>query len=285
MATTTRQTLHSIRQNWSIPPTDLHLIPPSFLAGLPPSHLSPTLLAAIHRLSTLTLGQRDRAYNLLNTYFQARMRERGSAAGQHDGGVLEVGDVEKACGSAKKMSCVGVMVEQQGRIDSVYTLDCVGNGGQGESVRDSIEESREAQAQAQAQGSLMQKRRVELAPIVTAQSCAPVMTVAGGEGEMAVLSSFTPLFRRLQNEFAGAGAGADAGGCLDGWERGDGQQQGFEGSEGETNVSAAQRAMHEFNARRLEMQGKKREYEDAVWRFEEARWRVENEGDEKMSLN
>ncbi|KAF5853885.1 hypothetical protein GGP41_006654 [Bipolaris sorokiniana] len=133
MATTTRQTLYSIRQNWSIPPTDLHLIPPSFLAGLPPSHLSPTLLAAIHRLSTLTLGQRDRAYNLLNTYFQARMRERGSAAGQHDGGVLEVGDVEKACGSAKKMSCVGVMVEQQGRIDSVYTLDCVGNGGQGES--------------------------------------------------------------------------------------------------------------------------------------------------------
>lgn len=210
------------------------------------------------------------------------MRERGGnagVAGQHDGGVLEVGDVEKACGSARKMSCVGVAL-QDNSSNGVWGVESGGGGGGGcthvrawdqrSTTRDSVEDGGEAQA------SLMQKRRVELAPIVTAQSGVSGLTMASGEGEMAVLSSFTPLFRRLQDELAGGGARESASVCLDGWERGDGQQRGVEVSEGETDVSAVQRAMHEFNVRRLEMQGKKMQYEDAVWRFEEARWRMES---------
>ncbi|EUC42055.1 hypothetical protein COCMIDRAFT_104554 [Bipolaris oryzae ATCC 44560] len=273
-STTPSQLVHTIRKNWSIPPSDPHLIPPSLLAGLTPSHISPPLLSAIHRLSTLTFGQRDRAYNLLNTYYQARKRERGEQ--QAGGGMLEVGDVEKACGSARKMSCVGLGVEQRACILGVEAMREGGKGGmwgRGESVRESVEE-----VGVEVEVSLVQKRRVELAPIVTMKSCAPAVAVAEGEGE--VLSSFTPLFRRLQDELGG-GAGGSAGLGLDG------QQQGVELPEGEKgegsgswdtekDVSAAQRAMHEFNVRRLEMEGKKREYEDAVWRFEEARWRMES---------
>ncbi|XP_014560281.1 hypothetical protein COCVIDRAFT_23437 [Bipolaris victoriae FI3] len=262
--------LHSIRQNWSIPPSDPHLIPPSLLANLPPTHLSTTLLTAIHRLSTLTLGQRERAYNLLNTYFQARMRERGGAAG-----MLEVEDVEKACGSARKMSCVRLTGEaQRDRADSVY-LYASEREQNGEGVRNSIEDMA-AREEVQAQGYLMQKRRVELAPIVTAQS--GISAVAEAEAEGAVLSSFTPLFRRLRDELGSASVSASVEFGLDGQ-----QQQGREVAEGEgsgswgakTDLSAAQRAVHEFNVRRLEMEGKKREYEDAAWRFEEARWRLE----------
>ncbi|KAL6154077.1 hypothetical protein ACJBU6_07363 [Exserohilum turcicum] len=99
-------TIHSILQNWSLPLTTPNAILPSHLvASLPPTHLPLRLLSAIHTLSTLTIGQRERAHNLLTTYFQARIRE-ASYSGRHDSipAMLQVEDVEKACESARRMS-------------------------------------------------------------------------------------------------------------------------------------------------------------------------------------
>jgi hypothetical protein len=147
------------------------------------------------------------------------------------------------------------------------------------------------------------KRGVLLPPIRTTGIDTP-NKVMGGEMELEQ-SGFTPLFKRLKEELEGR----DVGGMsmyLDGW----GQEQqwerclsmpnldtrdeiGVNGSvvgdmmlangsavmnadrDRHAKLLAAQRATHEFNVRRLEMQGKKREYEDAVWRCEEARWRME----------
>jgi hypothetical protein len=99
--------IHSIQQNWFIQSAieDDHILPPSLLAGVPVNCLPTGIIEAVHELSTLTIGQKDRAHNLLNTYFQARIRE-GSYSGKAQTifAILEISDVKKACESLQRMS-------------------------------------------------------------------------------------------------------------------------------------------------------------------------------------
>jgi hypothetical protein len=99
--------IQSIQKNWFIQPAieDDHILPPSLLAGVPVNCLSTGIIEAVHELSTLTIGQKDRAHNLLNTYFQARIRE-GSYSGKAQTifAILEISDVKKACESLQRMS-------------------------------------------------------------------------------------------------------------------------------------------------------------------------------------
>ena len=99
--------IQAIQQNWFIHPatSEEPILPPSLLAGVPINCLPAPIIQAIHELSTLTIGQRDRAHNLLNTYFQARIRE-GSYSGktQKIFAILEISDVKKACESLRRMS-------------------------------------------------------------------------------------------------------------------------------------------------------------------------------------
>ncbi|KAI4949261.1 hypothetical protein J4E91_004999 [Alternaria rosae] len=99
--------IQAIQQNWFIHPSTSEepILPPSLLAGVPINCLPAAIIEAIHELSTLTICQRDRAHNLLNTYFQARIRE-GSYSGKSQKifAILEIGDVKKACESLRRMS-------------------------------------------------------------------------------------------------------------------------------------------------------------------------------------
>ena len=99
--------IQAIQQNWFIHPatSEEPILLPSLLAGVPINCLPAPIIQAIHELSTLTIGQRDRAHNLLNTYFQARIRE-GSYSGktQKIFAILEISDVKKACESLRRMS-------------------------------------------------------------------------------------------------------------------------------------------------------------------------------------
>lgn len=99
--------IQAIQQNWFIHPSTSEepILPPSLLAGVPINCLPAAIIEAIHELSTLTIGQRDRAHNLLNTYFQARIRE-GSYSGKSQKifAILEISDVKKACESLRRMS-------------------------------------------------------------------------------------------------------------------------------------------------------------------------------------
>ncbi|RAR12571.1 glycosylhydrolase family 18-9 [Stemphylium lycopersici] len=103
----TTSLIHAIQKNWSLPPSSppVSILPSSLLSSIPIIRLPPALLTALHTLSILTPGQRDRAHSLLNTYFQARIRE-GSYGGKNRSmvAILEVCDVEKACDSARRMS-------------------------------------------------------------------------------------------------------------------------------------------------------------------------------------
>lgn len=97
--------LDAILQNWNLSPS-----PASRSAILPPSissdclNLSESLLPAIHQLSGLTVGRRERAHSLLNTYFQERIRQ-GSYSGRNKNiyATLELQDVERAIQSAERM--------------------------------------------------------------------------------------------------------------------------------------------------------------------------------------
>ncbi|KAI4678521.1 uncharacterized protein J4E84_008777 [Alternaria hordeiaustralica] len=99
--------IQAIQQNWFIHPSTSEepILPASLLAGVPINCLPAPIIQAIHELSTLTIGQRDRAHNLLSTYFQARIRE-GSYSGktQKIFAILEISDVKKACESLRRMS-------------------------------------------------------------------------------------------------------------------------------------------------------------------------------------
>ncbi|RAR05439.1 hypothetical protein DDE82_003906 [Stemphylium lycopersici] len=103
----TTSLIYAIQKNWSLPPSSppVSILPSSLLSSIPIIRLPPALLTALHTLSILTPGQRDRAHSLLNTYFQARIRE-GSYGGKNRSmvAILEVCDVEKACDSARRMS-------------------------------------------------------------------------------------------------------------------------------------------------------------------------------------
>jgi hypothetical protein len=75
---------------------------PSILPTHIPHDLTEPLLSSLANLSNFTVNQPERAWNLLNTYFQCRIREARMNVNGEVG--LEVDDVEKAIGSARRMS-------------------------------------------------------------------------------------------------------------------------------------------------------------------------------------
>jgi hypothetical protein len=81
-----------------------------------PSYLpsSSSCVPALSALSDLTPNAPDRAWNLLNTYFQARIRE-ASYTGKYERiyATLQVEDVNKAIESARRIS-MGHMLESEG---------------------------------------------------------------------------------------------------------------------------------------------------------------------------
>lgn len=90
-----------ISTNWNIPTSTSDAILPS---SLHPTCWTTPLLEAVQDLSLLTIGQKDRAYSLLSTYFQARIREASYMGKQ--GNIyakLEVADVQEAIASVKRM--------------------------------------------------------------------------------------------------------------------------------------------------------------------------------------
>ncbi|KAF1850058.1 uncharacterized protein K460DRAFT_411835 [Cucurbitaria berberidis CBS 394.84] len=88
-------------QNWNLSDSECDAILP---APLHPSCWNTPLLAAIHELSALTIGQKERAHSLLSTYFQARIREASYTGKQGNiYATLEVEDVEQAIASAQRM--------------------------------------------------------------------------------------------------------------------------------------------------------------------------------------
>ncbi|KAF2030456.1 hypothetical protein EK21DRAFT_111977 [Setomelanomma holmii] len=92
-------TLQQIRTDWSLDAN----------AAILPQHLHvneqpPDLLAVLLDLSDLTINQPDRAWNLINTYFSARIREASYTGGQQNiYANLQIEDVEKAVESIRKM--------------------------------------------------------------------------------------------------------------------------------------------------------------------------------------
>jgi hypothetical protein len=106
-----------ILTNWSTP----YILPPHL-----PS--SPTCIPALSILSDLTPNTPNRAWNLLNTYFQARIRE-ASYTGKHKRiyTTLQVEDVNKAIESAQRMSLGHILMSESGK-RKYSTLGEVGNG-------------------------------------------------------------------------------------------------------------------------------------------------------------
>lgn len=91
-----------ILENWRIPNLDCSAILPSALQA---ESWTDALLEAVRQLSSVTVGQRERAHSLLNTYMQMRVRE-GSYRGKNKSicTTLEVQDVEQATLSVRRMS-------------------------------------------------------------------------------------------------------------------------------------------------------------------------------------
>ncbi|KAL6709953.1 hypothetical protein ACN47E_000738 [Coniothyrium glycines] len=90
--------------NWDITSVEA-IVPQDVHASIDPTCLSDPLFLALHELSCLTVGQRDRAHSLMNTYFQCRIRESSYSGKQsrlYAG--LEVSDVEQAITSVRKMT-------------------------------------------------------------------------------------------------------------------------------------------------------------------------------------
>lgn len=89
--------ISTILSNW---PNTPYILPPHI-----PHDLTAPLLSSLAFLSKFTVNQPERAWNLLSCYFQCRVREGGRERGYGVGEVgLEVGDVEKAIESARRMS-------------------------------------------------------------------------------------------------------------------------------------------------------------------------------------
>ncbi|KAJ4377529.1 hypothetical protein N0V83_000354 [Neocucurbitaria cava] len=94
-----------IAANWELSDSTTTASTESILPpALHPTAFTPPLLTALHTLSLLTTNQKDRAHSLLRTYFQARIRE-ASYTGKQSSiyGKLEVCDVEEAIASVRRM--------------------------------------------------------------------------------------------------------------------------------------------------------------------------------------
>ena len=88
--------LTQIRTSWSLSP-DTSILPTHLHAN--PENCS-DILDALVQLANLTPSHPERAWSLINTYFQARIREAGNNAQPE----VVVEDVMKACESAQRMS-------------------------------------------------------------------------------------------------------------------------------------------------------------------------------------
>jgi hypothetical protein len=115
--------ISTIFSNW---PNTPHILPSNIR-----HELTEPLLPALANLSNFTVNQPERAWNLLNTYYQCRIREaRGSVE------ILEVEDVEKAIGSARRMSVGHDMESVRGRYSVGEELG--GRKGRKWSIKDEI---------------------------------------------------------------------------------------------------------------------------------------------------
>jgi hypothetical protein len=121
---------------------------PSILPNHIPHDLTPPLLACLADLSFFTPNQHDRAWKLLNTYYQCRVRENSRSRAGYVG--LNVEDVQRAIDSARRMS-VGHMLEVESinrqkrkysMRDGIVGLSEEGKGNRKWSIQDEIAENK-----------------------------------------------------------------------------------------------------------------------------------------------
>lgn len=100
---TTHSLLSQTTFNWSLAITS-DVLPASIRPHLDPPSWPLALVQSLVDLSDLTPNQSSRAYSLLNTYFQSRIRE-ASYTGTNTNiyAALDVENVRKACESVRKM--------------------------------------------------------------------------------------------------------------------------------------------------------------------------------------
>ena len=308
--------IQAIQKNWFIQngSHDEDILPPSLLAGVPVNCLPAGIFEAVHELSTLTIGQRDRAHSLLNTYFQARIRE-GSHSGKSKSifAILEVGDVEKACESLRRMSRGREMQgpvpvkeeEARKRKYSIrHEMDTSNRGDDKHSeklakrfkeelniVPENDNEpvtplsisfpglltppdSRKTVTPSTIPNTPRTQRRARLPPIRTTQINTPTPTSSQNV-------SFTPLFNSLKHEFGDPDTPCPNRPStyqqLDNSSIWDNFMKGrYEAPRIiDPRIQAAQRATHEFNVRRIEVIEAQRAFEEARRRFGEAKRRMD----------
>jgi hypothetical protein len=263
----------SIQANWSIS-SDEEILPPSLRASVPFSCLSAEIIEAVYELSTLTVGQQNRAHSMLNTYFQARIRE-GSYSGKNQSifAILEIGDVEKACESVRRMTrgreLQGpVPVKRKYSIRDELAADEQPAKLPKLALEDILEVEDEdndittqditlphtpndaSQTLPPIPATPRTKRRVRLPPIKTHALHTPILPASS--------VGFTPLFNNLKKEVGLSLTPSP-----------------YQQIQPDPRIRAAQRATHEFNVRRLELVEAQLVFEDARRRFEGARRGVE----------
>ncbi|KAG9193798.1 hypothetical protein G6011_03833 [Alternaria panax] len=307
--------IQAIQQNWFIQAgsEDEDVLPPSLLAGVPVNCLPAGIVKAVHELSTLTIGQRERAHDLVNTYFQARIRE-GSYSGKSQNifAILEIDDVEKACESLRRMSRGREMqgpvpvkedetrkrkysirheVDANNRDDDENSekmakrlkeeLNIIPEDDNEPTTPLSINlsgiltppDSQKTMTHASIPTTPRTQRRARLPPIRTTQINTPTPTPSQN-------ISFTPLFNSLKHEFGDPDTPCpNRPGTypqLDNSNVWDSFRGGrYEVPPKDPRIQAAQRATHEFNVRRIEVIEAQRAFEEARRRFGEAKRRMD----------
>jgi hypothetical protein len=102
-ASTTTALLSHIQSNWSLASPST-ILPETICPSDDPQYWPIDLIEALSELSDLTPNQPERAWSLIDTYLQARIREASYTGGNK--GIyarLETGDVVRASESARKM--------------------------------------------------------------------------------------------------------------------------------------------------------------------------------------
>jgi hypothetical protein len=290
--------IQAIQQNWSI--TD-DILPPSLLASVPPHCLPAPLIEAVHELSTLTINHKDRAYSLLDTYLQARIREEGRN-GNHQSifPILDVCDVEKACESARRMirgrEIQGPVLVKTLRADDasrkrkhpirdemtmedhqkedgerarkVQKSDNENGALVGVKVEDeteSIATHRFAIEKDNGLDGCLTPSLIPTTPPTKHRVCLPPIrtTHINTPTPISVQAGFTPLFNSLKKEFHQEDTPHV-------------YQATTVRTDWDPRVQAAQWATHEYNTRRIELANVQLQFDDAQKRFREARAKMEN---------
>jgi hypothetical protein len=287
--------IQSIQRNWSIC-SDEGILPAFLVSSVLFACLPAEIIEAVHELSTLTVNQRDRAHSLLNTYSQARVRE-GSYSGENQSifAILEVGDVEKACESVKRMTRGR---ELQGPVPKPVD-DAETTGKRKYSIRDEISKKKDGRKAAKTPKPAFEdilevedededeeEQEVSLStlPFTAVEkdqdkyTLPPIPATPRTKRRVrlppikthalhtllpvpaASSAGFTPIFNHLKNE-VGLSLTPNI--------------QHYRPPQVDVKVQAAQRATHEFNVRRIELVKAHAQFEDARWRFEGAKVRMD----------